>query len=175
MEPTPEAQRVLTEKHREEIQRILAKYPADRQRAAVMPLLYLAQREYGHLTRGAANEVAELLDLDPTEVAQLIRFYTLFHDQEEGTYRIQICTDLPCALRGAERFMHELCHALEIEPGETTADGLITVEEVMCLAACDRAPMFQLQDREGIHYHEDQTVESALELIRMLREDAADG
>lgn len=165
---------MLADNHRQEIEKILAKYPADHQRAAVMPLLYLAQREYGHLSLQAVGEVAELLDLDPTEVAQLIRFYTLYHDEQEGAYRLQICTDLPCALRGAERFSEELCQALGIGPGETTADGLVTVEEVMCLAACDRAPMFQLQERSGIHYHENQTVESALVFIQELREKSTD-
>ena len=87
-------------------------------------------------------------------------------------YRIQVCTDLPCALRGAEEFMDALCERLGIQPGGTTEDGLITVEAVMCLAACDKAPMFQLQSGEGLAYYEDQTVESALEFIEQLRSDA---
>ncbi len=89
--------------------------------------------------------------------------------------RFQICTDLPCALRGAETFAEELCQQLGVEPGGTTDDGLVTVEEVMCLAACDRAPMFQVQDADGIHYHEDQTVESALKFIESLKDADADG
>lgn len=166
---------MLVEKYREEIDAIMAKYPPERSRAAVMPLLHLAQNEYGYLTREAVDEVAGYLNLDPTEVAKLIRFYTLYHHKQGGKYKIQICTDLPCALRGAKEFSDELCQQLEIEPNQPTDDGLIEVEEVMCLAACDRAPMFQLQDQEGIHYHEDQTVESALELIDRLRAEAADG
>lgn len=165
---------MLAEKYATEIEVILAKYPADRQRAAVMPLLYIAQKEYGYLSQEAIGEVAELLDLDPTEVAKLTRFYTLYHNEEEGTYRIQICTDLPCALRGAEQFKEDLCQLLGVEVGETTADGLFVIEEVMCLAACDRAPMFQLQDREGIHYYEDQSVETARALIEELRAEASD-
>lgn len=165
---------MLVEKHQSEIDRILANYPPERQRAAVMPLLYLAQSEYGYLTSEAIGEVADILSLEKTEVAKLIGFYTLFHDQPGGEYRIQVCTDLPCALRGAESFAHELCENLGIELGETTEDGKVTVESVMCLAACDRAPMFQVQDREGLHYHEDQTVESAMQLIAELRQESTD-
>ena len=82
---------------------------------------------------------------------------------------MQICTDLPCALRGAETFADEVCQNLGVRLGETTPDGMITVEAVMCLAGCDRAPMFQVQDADGIHYHENQTVESALQVIEDLR------
>ena len=148
------------------------KYPVEKKRSAVMALLYLAQREYGHVTREALVEIAGLLDMDPTEVGSLVGFYTLFYDQPEGVYRIQICTDLPCALRGSEQFAQNLCEALEIQPGETTSDGLITVETVMCLAACDKAPMFQLQESDGIHYYENMTVETTLELIEELRRKA---
>ena len=84
-------------------------------------------------------------------------------------YRIQVCTDLPCALRGAKAFLTGLCEALGIQPGETTPDGLITVEEVKCLAACHRAPMFQLQGDGEITYHENQTVDLALALVETLR------
>jgi NADH-quinone oxidoreductase subunit E len=102
-----------------------------------------------------------------------VGFYNLYYDRAGGRYRIQICTDLPCALRGAEAFARELCRRLGIELGGTTEDGLITVESVMCLAACDRAPVFQVQDGDGLHYHEEQSVDSALALIAMLRRGAA--
>lgn len=165
---------MLAEKHRAEVDALLAKYPPDQRRSAVMPLLFLAQREYGTVTQEAISEIAELLAIDPTQVASLIGFYTLFHEEPGGSYRIQVCTDLPCALRGADAFLASLCERLGIEVGGTTPDGFITVEEVKCLAACDRAPMFQLQDGEGIHYYEDQTVESALALIEELRQRGGD-
>ncbi len=166
---------MIGEKHAAEIEAILRKYPPSEKRSAVMPLLFLAQREEGYLNKQAIEQVAEILGMTSTEVGSLIGFYTLYHDQPGGKYRIQICTDLPCALRGAEGFSQKLCENLGIKPGETTADGLITVENVMCLAACDRAPMFQLQTPEGIHYHECQTVETALEIIESLRSEAKGG
>ena len=166
---------MLADKHSSEIKAILERYPAEHKRSAVMPLLYLAQREYGHITPAALVEVADLLELDPTEVGSLIGFYTLYHDEAAGKYRIQVCTDLPCALRGAEEFAKQLCDNLGIRLGETTEDGLVTVEEVMCLAGCDKAPMFQVQDHEGIHYHESQTPESTMELIEQLKKRRKDG
>ncbi len=160
---------MLAEKYQQEIDQILEKYPADKKRAAVLPLLYLAQRETGAITQASIAEIAELLELDETQVGGLIGFYTLLHDKPEGKIRIQICTDLPCALRGADKFAEDLCENLGIRLGETTEDGFVTVEEVMCLAACDRAPMFQVQESQGIHYHENQTVETALDVIEEYR------
>lgn len=160
----------LAEKYAEEIQATLSKYPADQKRSAVMPLLYLAQREEGHVTKQSIQEIAEVLDMTPTEVVSIVGFYTLYHDEPGGTYRIQVCNDLPCALRGADQFLEALCENLGIKVGETTADGLVTVEAVMCLAGCDKAPMFQVQTGDGLTYHEDQTVESAMEVIESWRE-----
>ncbi|HEY43798.1 MAG TPA: NAD(P)H-dependent oxidoreductase subunit E [Anaerolineae bacterium] len=160
---------MLAEKYSSEIESILAKYPDDRKRSAVLPLMYLAQCEYGSVTLEAMIEIADLLDIDVTQVASLIGFYTLLWDRPGGKYRIQICTDLPCALQGAEEFAHQLCEKLGIQLGGTTPDGMISVEGVMCLAACNGAPMFQVQGPDGIQYHERQTVESALALIDELR------
>ena len=160
---------VLADKYSQEIEAILAKYPSDQKRSAVMPLLFLAQREHGTLSPAAISEVGDLLGLQATEVASLVGFYTLYHDRPGGKYRVQVCTDLPCALRGAQSFADDLCEKLDIRMGETTPDGQVTVEEVKCLAACDHAPMFQLQEPDGIHYHQDQSVGSALALIEALR------
>ncbi len=159
----------LEEKYTEEIQAILAKYPAEQKRAAVMPLLYLAQRETGYITRQSLNDIAQILEITPTDVASIVGFYSLYYDQPGGKYRLQVCTDLPCALRGAEEFLEKLCENLGIRVGETTPDGLVTVEKVMCLAGCDKAPLFQVQTGAGLEYHENQTVESALSYIDTLR------
>jgi NADH-quinone oxidoreductase subunit E len=160
---------MLREKYPDEIQKILAKYPVEQKRSAVMPMLYLAQREGGFVTKGALEEIAEICEITPTEVASIVGFYSLYHDEKAGTYRIQVCTDLPCALRGAEEFLQKLCENLGIKVGETTPDGKITVEAVMCLAGCHRAPMFQVQSGDGLEYHENQTVESAMTVIEALK------
>ena len=112
----------LEKKYPEEVKQILSKYPAENKRSAVMPLLYLAQREEGYLTKTAMQDVARIVGITETDVAALVGFYTLYHDKKEGKYRMQVCTDLPCALRGAEEFMDALCNNLGIKVGETTAD-----------------------------------------------------
>jgi NADH-quinone oxidoreductase subunit E len=159
----------LAEKYPQEIEAIYAKYPADRKRSAVMPLLYIAQRDEGYITKESLTEIAAMLSLDVTEVASIVGFYTLYHDQKEGRYRMQVCNDLPCALRGADKFLESLCGNLGIKVGETTPDGLVTLEAVMCLAACDKAPMFQIQDGDKVTYHEHMTVDRTMELIEALK------
>ena len=160
---------MLAEKYPDEVKRILAKYPPEQKRSAVMPLLYLAQRAGGYVTKAAMEDIARMLDITSTDVAEIVGFYTLYHDKQAGKYRMQVCTDLPCALRGADKFLQELCGNLGIQVGETTPDGLVTIEAVMCLAGCDRAPMFQLQSADGIAYHENMTVDRTMELVAALK------
>ena len=161
------------QKYATEIEAILSKYPADRKRSAVMPLLYIAQREGGYVTKKEMSEIAEILDITPTEVASIIGFYTLYHEKPGGKYR-HIIIKVPLFLGSDKKleikakmdeFLEKLCENVGIQVGETTEDGLVTIEGVMCLAACDKAPMFQVQTGEGIAYHEDQTLESTMALI----------
>jgi NADH-quinone oxidoreductase subunit E len=158
----------LTEKYPEKVKNIFAKYPAEQKRSAVMPLLYLAQSDNGYVNKAALEEIAQMLDISSTDVAEIVGFYTLYHDEKAGKYRMQVCTDLPCALRGADKFLEQLCGNLGVKVGETTADGMITIEAVMCLAGCDKAPMFQVQGPDGIAYHENMTLDKTMELVEAL-------
>jgi NADH-quinone oxidoreductase subunit E len=160
---------VLAEKYPNEIQAILAKY-AD-QRSAVLPLMYLAQEAYGFMSKEAMHDVASVLGLDATEVLSLAGFYTLFYEEPVGKYVLEICTDLPCALRGAEEFTEMACRKLGVEVDETTEDGMFTVKKVMCLAACDKAPMLQV----NLKFEENLDEEKFDALITRLRQEAADG
>ena len=108
------------------------------------------------------------LDISITQVASIVGFYTLYYAHSGGKNRIQICTDLPCALRGADDFADKVCEKLGVKLGETTEDGEFTVESVMCLAACDKAPMFQVQNGDGITYHERQTISDVQAVIEQL-------
>ena len=159
----------LAQKYPTEVNQIMAKYPPEHKRSAVMPLLYLAQREEGYVTKDALKDIAQMLDITETDVASIVGFYSLYHDHKAGKYRMQVCTDLPCALRGADKFLADLCGNLGIQVGETTPDGLVTIEAVTCLAACDKAPMFQTQGPDGIQYHENMTVDKTMELIEALK------
>lgn len=138
----------LLETRKKDIEYHLSKYPD--KRSAVMPLLYIAQEEYGHITEEAIAEISRIVDLDVTHIRGVIGFYTMYYDRPKGKYLLQICTDLPCALKGADKFSEHVCSRLNVQPGETTDDGVFTVENVMCLAACDKAPMMQV----NFHYAE---------------------
>ena len=159
----------LVEKYPKEVKQILSKYPPEHKRSAVMPLLYLAQREEGYVNKAAMQDIARTLDITETEVASIVGFYTLYHDEKAGKYRMQVCNDLPCALRGADKFLDALCGNLGIKVGETTPDGLVTLEAVMCLASCDQAPMFQIQGPNGIEYHDNMTIDRTMELVEALK------
>ena len=145
-----------SEKEQQELDEILKKYPPDQKMSAVLPALYLAQCEKNWLDDEDIAAVAEALDISVTHVHSIIGFYTLFRKQPTGKYLIQVCTDLPCALRGAEAFFHRLCERMGLGPhGGTTEDGLFTVEAVVCLAACDKAPCAQI----NLEYYEHLTDE----------------
>ena len=159
----------LREKYSQEIKTILAKYPAERNRSALLPLLTLAQKDSGSISDASVNEIAELTGISRTDVISVASFYTLFHLEEGGKYRIQVCTDLPCVLRGSMDYLKQICDYLDVEPGQTTSDGLFTVEEVKCLAACHRSPVFQLQGNGELQYHENQSLASTQQIIEQIR------
>ena len=138
---------MLAEKYAERIEKIFAKYPD--KRSAIMPLLYIAQEEYGWLSEDALNEVAALCDVDPTQAHSIAGFYTMFRESPKGKYWLQVCTDFPCALRGADDFYQELCEYLEVEDGGTTEDGMFSLEVVRCFGACGLAPAISVD--EDVH------------------------
>lgn len=156
----------LLEKYADRIEHHLSKYPD--KRSAVMPLLYIAQEEYGYLPSEAFVQVGELCEMDPTQVKSIAGFYTMYRESPKGKYWLQVCTDLACALRGADEFHHDLLDHLGIEEGGTTEDGMFTVEHVMCLAACDKAPMMQC----NFHYVESLDMDKMKALLDQWRKEA---
>lgn len=160
-------QNALLENYKEQIDHHLAKYPADQKRSAVMPLLYIAQDHYGYVNQDGIEDVAEILDMDPTQVKSIAGFYTMYREKPKGKIWLHVCTDLPCALRGADTFYHDLLAELDIEDGGTTDDGLFTAEHVMCLGSCDTAPMLQANFR----FHEKLDMNIMRELIAKWRDD----
>ncbi len=159
---------MLLETHRDEIETILSRY--DSRRSAVLPLLYLAQDTYGHLTEAAIREVAAILDLPPTDVFEVVGFYTLFYNRPVGTWVLQVCDDVPCCYLGAEELIAALKQSLGIAEEQTTADGMFTLQRVKCLAACDRAPVLQA----NLDYVYDVTPERVNALLANLRARAAE-
>jgi NADH-quinone oxidoreductase subunit E len=144
----------------DEIKALPARYPQPR--SAVMPALDLAQEELGHLTQEAMSEVAFALQLDPGYVEGVATFYTLFHLEPIGRHRFYMCTNLSCALRGANEMVDHVKQAIGVrDAGEVSADGLFSYEEVECLGACEFAPMMRLDHQ----YQYDLTAEKIDALV----------
>ena len=144
---------------------VCSKYPPERRKSAVLAALYLVQEQQGHITANGARAVAEFLRITPAEVEDVVTYYVMFHRAPVGTYVLQVCRTLSCALMGAERVTEELSRAIGIAPGETDKAGEFTLLEVECLGACDRAPVVGVND----HWHECQKPEDAKALVDGLR------
>jgi len=143
----------------------LGKYPADKKRSAVIPLLWLAQKDNeGWLSEPAMREVADRLEMPYIRVYEVATFYTMFRLQPVGKHHIQLCGTTPCMLRGAND-LKEVCHKLIGKPMSVTDDGRLSWEEVECLGACANAPMVQIND----YYYEDLTVDSLSEILGKLQ------
>lgn len=132
---------------------ILTRYPD--KRAASMPSLHLAQREFGYISQEAIDYVARLLDLTPAEITDVATFYTMYYKQPMGKYVIQVCRTLSCAIMGAGSITEHISRRLGIKPGETTEDGLFSLIEVECLGSCGTAPVMRINNE----YYEDLTAE----------------
>jgi NADH-quinone oxidoreductase subunit E len=156
---------VYTPENRARFDEIVTRYPPDRRRSAVLPALYLAQYQQGYITANAIRHVAELLGITRADVEDVVSYYTMFYTRPVGTYVVNVCRTLSCAINGAERVTEALCGKLGIRPGETDATGTFTLLEVECLGACDRAPALMVNDG----WHERVTPESAGRLIEDLR------
>ena len=136
---TPENQALFDE--------IVTHYPADQRKSAILYALYLAQRQNGgYLTGAAMQHVAQQIRCTAADVEDVVSYYTMFYTRPVGTYVLNVCRTLSCALLGAERVTEEMAAALGIVPGETDPTGTFTLMEVECLGACDRAPVVMVND-----------------------------
>jgi NADH-quinone oxidoreductase E subunit len=135
---------MLAEKHKDKIASLIARYA--QKRGALLPLLWLAQEEHGHISEEAMREIAGLLDLTPPQVYETVTFYTMYNRRPVGRYHIQVCRSLMCALVGTEILLGWLKTKLGIMTGQTTPDGLFTLSQVECLASCGTGPMMQIND-----------------------------
>jgi NADH-quinone oxidoreductase subunit E len=125
---------------------IVTRYPADQRKSAILYALYLAQGQQGYLTAAAMQHVAEQIGCTRADVEDVVSYYTMFYTRPVGTYVLNVCRTLSCALLGAERVTEELSATLGIKPGETDASGMFTLMEVECLGACDRGPVVMVND-----------------------------
>jgi len=164
-DPVQPASFAFSAENLEKAKATIAKYPAGRQKSAVLPLLDLAQRQEGWVTRAAMDSIAELLDMAPILVYEVATFYSMFNLKPVGRHHVQVCTNVPCQLRGADQVLAACKAELGIGLGETTADGQFSLAEVECLAACVNAPVIWLAD----DYYEDLDADSTKKLLQALK------
>jgi NADH-quinone oxidoreductase E subunit len=153
---------VFTPERRANLDAIVAKYPPDRKRSAVLAALYLVQEQQGFLTASGMRHVAGILEMTPADVEDVATYYVMFFREPVGTYVLQVCRTLSCALNGAERITEALVEKLGIRVGETDASGMFTLLEFECLGACDKAPIVMVNNE---HWHETATPESCAKLV----------
>ena len=147
-------------------EREMAKYPKMRQMSAVMALLDIAQRQNsGWLSRAAIEYVADVLSMPVIRVYEVATFYTMYNLRPMGRHHVQVCTNLPCWLRGSDDIVEACREFLDVDFGETTRDGLFTLSEVECLGACANAPMVQIDD----DYYEDLDPDRLRDVLSALR------
>jgi NADH-quinone oxidoreductase E subunit len=154
-----------TPENRARIEEIAARYPAERRRSAILPALYLVQQQQGYITASAMRHVAGVIGISAADVEDVVSFYTMFYTKPVGTYVVQVCRTLSCALNGAGRVTEAFREKLGIGLGETDPSGRFTLLEVECLGACDRAPVVMVND----HWQECASAEDAGRLIDALR------
>lgn len=160
---TAEAPLRFSEAAMAEYRDILTRYPT--RRAALMPVLWLAQREFGWLSEPAMEHVAEIMELPVAWVSSCASFYTMYWKAQPGRWHLQICRSLACELRGARRLIDAVEDKLGIADGQVTKDGRFSLEEVECLASCGTAPCMQVNNDA---YHENLSLDGALALIDRL-------
>jgi len=150
---------------RNRIRDILSRYPT--RDAALIPVLYLAQDEFGSLTGEVMELVGRHLEMPVTKVLNTATFYTMLRKQPVGRYHVEVCHNVSCYLRGSDGLLETLTRLLGIQPGETTEDGLFTLDTVECMAACGNGPALQVNG----DFHEHMTPEKLHQLIATLREE----
>src|SRR6266446_4554199 len=154
---------MLSDAAKKEIKEILRRYPT--KRSALLPALYIVQREHGYLPKEGMVEVSEILELAPVQVLEAATFYTLYNLSPVGKYLVQICRTLSCGLMGANPLIQHLQDKLGIKLGGTTPDGTFTLKAVECLASCGTAPMMQIND----DYYENLTTEMVDQILSDLK------
>jgi NADH-quinone oxidoreductase subunit E len=149
---------------------VVSRYPAGKQKSALLPILHLVQAEYGWLSTDAMDKVAAYLQIKPIEVYEVATFYTMYFLRPQGKYALEVCRTGPCCLVGAEKIMKHIEQRLGVKEGEVTPDGLFSWRGVECLAACGFGPVLQIGPEYT--FYENLTEESVDHLIETLRNKA---
>ena len=157
---------MFSEQTRQRFDREVAKYPAEHKQSAVMACLAIVQQEQGHVSAEAEKAVAEVLGMPPIAVHEVTTFYNMYNQQPVGRFKLNVCTNLPCALRDGESALQHVCSRLGVEPYGTTADGAFTVQPSECLGACADAPVLLVNDRQMLSFMSAERLDDLLDTLR---------
>jgi NADH-quinone oxidoreductase subunit E len=155
----------FTDATRARFDREVAKYPADQKQSAVMACLAIVQHEQGYVSQEAEAAVAAHLGMPPIAVHEVTTFYNMYNQQPVGQFKLNVCTNLPCALRNGEGALAHLCTKLGVEPYGTTADGVFTVQPSECLGACADAPVMLVNDREMLSFMDEKRLDDLVDTL----------
>ena len=156
----------LSEATRERFAREVAKYPADQKQSAVMACLSIVQQEQGHVSVEAEQGIAVYLGMAPMAVHEVTTFYNMYNQQPVGRFKLNVCTNLPCTLRDGGKALQYLERKLGIGMGETTADGLFTLQQSECLGACADSPVMLVNDRHMCSFMSDEKLDQLIEGLK---------
>lgn len=146
--------------------REVAKYPADQKQSAVMACLAIVQQEEGWVSQEAEAAIAAHLGMPPIAVHEVTTFYNMYNQQPVGQFKLNVCTNLPCALRNGESALGHLCKKLGVEPYGTSADGVFTVQPSECLGACADAPVMLVNDREMLSFMDEKRLDELVDTLK---------
>ena len=163
---------MITEATKERFAREVAKYPAEQKQSAVMACLAIVQQEQGWISQDSEVEVAAYLGMPPIAVHEVTTFYNMYNQHPVGKFKLNVCTNLPCQLRGGLQAMAHLQDKLGIGMNGTTADGMFTLQECECLGACGDAPVMLVNDRDMCSFMDNDRLDAMIDGLRAAEDEA---
>jgi len=157
---------VITDATRARFDKEVAKYPADQKQSAVMACLAIVQQEQGYVSAESEKAIAAHLGMPPIAVHEVTTFYNMYNQQPLGTFKFNVCTNLPCQLRDGQQALDHLCHKLGVAEGGTTSDGMFTVQKSECLGACADAPVMLVNDRQMVSFMSNARLDELIETLK---------
>ena len=157
---------MISEESKTRFAQEVAKYPADQKQSAVMACLAIAQQQLGYISPETEREVAQYLGMAPIAVHEVTSFYNMYNQQPVGKYKLNVCTNLSCQVRGGEQALAHLEHKLGVHMGETTKDGMFTLQQCECLGACADAPVLLVNDHHMCSFMSDEKLDQLVDGLR---------
>ncbi len=157
---------MISEESKTRFAQEVAKYPADQKQSAVMACLAIAQQQLGYVSTEAEREIAAYLGMAPMAVHEVTSFYNMYNQQAVGKYKLNVCTNLSCQVRGGDHALAHLEHKLGVSMGGTTADGMFTLQQCECVGACADAPVLLVNDRNMCSFMSDDKLDKLVDGLR---------